>query len=145
MATDLKSDVGVGDYQYGFHDPTDQYVFKSRKGLDEAIVRQISEMKNEPAWMTEFRLKSLEIFFQKPMPPWGGNLGDLNFQDIFYFVQAFRGAGARLGRRARRHPQDLRPAGHSRGRKEVPRRRESPVRSEVVYGSLEGRPARTRA
>src|SRR5580698_1045564 len=65
VATDLKSDVGVGDYQYGFHDPTDQYVFKSRKGLDEAIVRQISAMKNEPAWMLDFRLEALKIFFQK--------------------------------------------------------------------------------
>lgn len=91
MATDLKNDVGVGDYQFGFHDPTDQYVFKSRKGIDEQIVRQISEMKNEPAWMTEFRLKSLEIFFQKPMPNWGGKLSDLNFQDIFYFVRASAG------------------------------------------------------
>src|SRR5579872_4872323 len=91
VATDLKSDVGVGDYQYGFHDPTDQYVFKSRKGLDEAIVRQISEMKNEPAWMTEFRLNALNIFFQKPMPNWGGALNELDFQDIYYFVRASEG------------------------------------------------------
>lgn len=91
MATDLKNDVGIGDYQFGFHDPTDQYVFKSRKGLDVQIVRQISEMKNEPAWMTDFRLRSLETFFRKPLPMWGGKLTDLNFQDIFYFVRASQG------------------------------------------------------
>ena len=45
MATDAKSHVAIGDYQYGFHDPTDQYVFTSRKGLDAEIVSQISEMK----------------------------------------------------------------------------------------------------
>ena len=41
-------DVGVGDYQFGFHDSTDNYVFKSRRGLDREIVYQISEMKKEP-------------------------------------------------------------------------------------------------
>jgi len=70
MATDLKNDVGVGDYQFGFHDPTDDYVFKSRKGIDVEIVREISAMKKEPQWMLDFRLNSLEIFFQKPMPSW---------------------------------------------------------------------------
>ena len=56
-------DVGIGDYQYGFHDPTDKYVFKSRKGLDREIVYQISEMKKEPKWMRDFRISSLETFF----------------------------------------------------------------------------------
>src|SRR5262245_29157835 len=44
-------------------------------------------MKNEPAWMREFRLKSLEIFWQKPLPTWGGELGDLKFDDIYYYVK----------------------------------------------------------
>ena len=47
-------------------------VFRARKGLDAEIVSQISEMKNEPAWMRDFRLKSLDIFHSKPMPKWGG-------------------------------------------------------------------------
>ncbi|MFY8221235.1 MAG: Fe-S cluster assembly protein SufB, partial [Pirellulales bacterium] len=50
-------------------------VFKARKGVDAEIVTQISEMKKEPAWMRDFRLKSLEIFESKPMPSWGGQLG----------------------------------------------------------------------
>ena len=64
MSTDApeKEDVSIGDYQFGFHDSTDNYEFKSRKGLDREMVAQISEMKNEPAWMRDFRLKSLEIF-----------------------------------------------------------------------------------
>jgi len=53
-----KSEVEIGDYQYGFHNPTDNYEFKSRKGLDAEIVAQISEMKNEPDWMRNFHLKS---------------------------------------------------------------------------------------
>ena len=88
MATDAKAQVEIGDYQYGFHDPTDKYVFKSRKGLDAEVIGQISEMKNEPDWMRQHRLDALEIFFQKPLPHWGGNLKNLNFQDIYYYVKA---------------------------------------------------------
>jgi Fe-S cluster assembly protein SufB len=72
--------------KYGFHDP-DQFVFKVRKGLDREIVEQISELKGEPAWMREFRLKSLEIFRQKPMPTWGGDLSQIDFDDIYYYVK----------------------------------------------------------
>jgi Fe-S cluster assembly protein SufB len=136
VATDLKSDVGVGDYQYGFHDPTDQYVFKSRKGIDEQIVRQISEMKSEPAWMTEFRLEALKIFFQKPMPNWGGNLGDLNFQDIFYFVRASQGQE----RDWSDVPEDIRKTYDRLGIPEAEKKYLAGVKaqyeSEVVYGSL---------
>lgn len=75
------------DETYGFHYP-DNYTFKSQKGLNAEIVRQISQMKNEPAWMTEFRLKAYEIFVSKPMPQWGGDLGGIDFDDIYYFVRA---------------------------------------------------------
>ena len=88
MSTDLKPDVGIEDYQYGFHDPTDKYVFKSRKGLDAEIVTQISQLKNEPQWMLDFRLNALEIFFEKPMPTWGGDMSGIDFQDIYYYVRA---------------------------------------------------------
>jgi Fe-S cluster assembly protein SufB len=136
VATDLKSDVGVGDYKYGFHDPTDQYVFKSRKGIDERIVRQISEMKNEPAWMTEFRLKSLAIFFQKPLPNWGGKLGDLDFQDIFYFVRASEGQE----RNWSDVPEDIRRTYDRLGIPAAEKKYLAGVKaqyeSEVVYGSL---------
>src|SRR5262245_32059758 len=86
--TITKPDVGIGEYQYGFHDPTDKYVFTARKGIDADIVRQISELKEEPRWMREFRLKSLETFFAKPMPHWGGDMSHLDFQDIHYYVRA---------------------------------------------------------
>ena len=45
-----------------------------QKGLNRKIVIEISEQKNEPGWMTDFRLKSLEIFESKPMPSWGADL-----------------------------------------------------------------------
>jgi Fe-S cluster assembly protein SufB len=78
-----------GDYDetYGFHYP-ENYTFKSQRGLNADIVRQISHMKNEPAWMTEYRLKAYEIFLSKPMPTWGGDLSGIDFDNIFYFVRA---------------------------------------------------------
>ncbi|AXF56165.1 Fe-S cluster assembly protein SufB [Salicibibacter kimchii] len=74
------------EYQYGFHDK-DVSVFRSERGLTEDIVREISEMKEEPEWMLEYRLKALEIFYKKPMPQWGGDLSELNFDDITYYVK----------------------------------------------------------
>jgi Fe-S cluster assembly protein SufB len=77
---------GVGDYKYGFSDP-DTYVFRSRKGLDEEIVKQISGMKGEPQWMLDFRLKALKHFEQRPMPTWGGDLSKLTLGDMYFYVK----------------------------------------------------------
>jgi Fe-S cluster assembly protein SufB len=73
--------------KYGFYDP-EKYVFKAKKGLSREVVEEISWMKNEPTWMREFRLRALETFYQKPMPQWGGNLNDIVFDDIYYFLRA---------------------------------------------------------
>ena len=87
MSTEAEIDVRDGYAEkYGFHD-TEQHVFKSRKGLDEAIVREISKLKGEPEWMLEYRLKALDIFGKKPMPTWGGDVGAIDFQDIYYYVK----------------------------------------------------------
>jgi Fe-S cluster assembly protein SufB len=83
-------DINAGYAEkYGFHE-AENYAFKSRKGLNADIVRQISEMKNEPGWMTEFRLKAYEEFVRRPMPQWGGGgmLDEIDFDDIYYFVRA---------------------------------------------------------
>ncbi len=79
--------------KYGFHDSEEGYTFKSRKGLSEEVVAEISLMKGEPEWMTEYRLKALEIFRKKPMPTWGGGstLHEIDFDDIFYYMKASEG------------------------------------------------------
>jgi Fe-S cluster assembly protein SufB len=136
VSTELKSDVGIGDYQYGFHDPTDEYVFVSRKGLDAEIVRQISEMKREPEWMREFRLHSLETFFEKPLPTWGGDLSHLDFQDIYYYVRA----SDRQEKDWADVPEDIRRTYDRLGIPEAEKKYLAGVKaqyeSEVVYGSL---------
>lgn len=66
---------------------TNAPVFKSKKGLNRKIVTEISEQKNEPGWMTDFRLNALDIFERMPLPAWGANLSDLDPYDIFYYVK----------------------------------------------------------
>jgi len=98
MATPTAQDERVevralkGEYQFGFHD-LDQSVFRAKKGLDREIVEQISEMKGEPQWMRDYRLRSLEIFFQKPLPTWGGDVAAIDFDDIYYYVKPTQGEG----------------------------------------------------
>ena len=62
-------------------------MYKSPKGLNRDIVIDISERKNEPGWMTDFRLKALDIFESKPMPNWGADLSDLDPYDIYYYIK----------------------------------------------------------
>ncbi len=56
-------------------------------GLNKKIVEDISAQKNEPEWMTEFRLKALAIFEQKPMPRWGADLSELDPTKIHYYIR----------------------------------------------------------
>src|SRR5919109_2811945 len=74
--------------RFGFHDPETGYAYKAPKGLSEQVVRDISGYKDEPEWMREFRLKALEHFMNRPTPIWGGNLGQIDWDDIHYFVRA---------------------------------------------------------
>ena len=73
-------------YQYGFHEP-ENYSFKSKKGLSKKIVEDISRYKNEPKWMLDYRLASYEHFKQRPMPTWGADLSNIDFDDIFYYIK----------------------------------------------------------
>src|SRR5215212_641529 len=96
---DVENTAGdiVGGYKYGWHDPEFKAVNTPKKGLSKEVVEQISDMKNEPKWMRDFRLRSLEIFESKPMPTgfWGGNIQNysLDFNDIYYYVKPMEGQG----------------------------------------------------
>ncbi|OQX28778.1 MAG: Fe-S cluster assembly protein SufB [Spirochaeta sp. LUC14_002_19_P3] len=78
--------AGLSDYKYGFSFP-DKSVFKPDKGLSEDIVRAISAQKNEPEWMLEYRLRGLKAFQRKPMPAWGAEIGDIDFDNIYYYAK----------------------------------------------------------
>lgn len=62
-----------------------QPIYTTGEGLTEEIVRAISAKKEEPEWMLEFRLKSLEAFHKMPMQTWGPDLSDMDFDKINYY------------------------------------------------------------
>ena len=65
--------------------------YKYAKGLNKEIVASISAQKNEPSWMTAFRLDALANFERLPLPVWGADLNDLDHQDIHYYIKALEG------------------------------------------------------
>lgn len=75
------------EYKYGFHDDVES-VYKTEKGLTEEIVREISAKKNEPQWMLDYRLKAFEHFKNRPMPEWGADLSELDFDEYTFYRQA---------------------------------------------------------
>jgi Fe-S cluster assembly protein SufB len=76
--------------KYGFHDAS-AYADKAVRGLTPQVVRDISERKGEPTWMTEFRLKSLEYYNARPMPSWGADLSGIDFENIYYYLKPSEG------------------------------------------------------
>lgn len=74
------------DYQrYNFKNDI-KYKHLARKGLDEQIVRTISEIKDEPSWMLEYRLHALKTYREKELPDWGADLSEIDFEDIHYYA-----------------------------------------------------------
>ena len=86
MATTNPLGINVEKYKYGFFEP-EKYVFKARRGLNAAVVNEISHMKSEPDWMRAFRLHAYEHYTQRPMPKWGADLGTIDFDNIFYYIK----------------------------------------------------------
>ncbi len=80
------TDIDLSKYQLGWSDAED-YVFKPKKGLTESLVQEISWMKGEPNWMRDLRLKSLRHFQNRPMPHWGGDMSEIYFDDIYYYIK----------------------------------------------------------
>ncbi|SIN98474.1 Iron-regulated ABC transporter membrane component SufB [Carnobacterium alterfunditum] len=72
------------NYQFGFHDEVES-VFTTGKGVSEATVREISNRKKEPDWMLDYRLRAYDHFTKRPMPEWGADLSEIDFDDITYY------------------------------------------------------------
>ncbi len=92
MATTSPLGIELDHYKWGFRDP-EKYVYKARKGLHRDVVEQISHMKNEPGWMRAYRLHSLEHYQKRPMPTWGADLSQINFDEIYYYLKPTEGKG----------------------------------------------------
>src|SRR5688500_6605963 len=74
-------------YRFDWKDKSHS-VFEPKKGLSEQVVEEISGLKDEPAWMRKYRLKALKHFEGRPMPWWGADLSDIDFNDIYYFIRS---------------------------------------------------------
>jgi Fe-S cluster assembly protein SufB len=127
--------VDLDQYKYGFRD-RENYVFKSRKGLDHEIVDEISWMKGEPDWMRALRHKALDIFFSKPTPTWGGDLARLDYDDIYYYIKPVE----QQGRTWDEVPEDIKRTFDRLGIPEAERKflagAGAQYESEAVYHSL---------
>jgi len=142
MATDLQTEPltarprdPVGQInKYDFRNE-ERYVFKAKKGLNRQIVAEISEMKGEPDWMRDFRLKSLEVFQSKPMPRWGGAI-NIDFDEVYYYLKPTD----HQGRTWNDVPKEIKTTFDRLGIPEAEKKYLAGVKaqyeSEVVYGSL---------
>ena len=77
----------LGGYEFGWAD-SDVAGANAKRGLSEEVVRNISALKSEPEWMLNLRLKGLKLFRRKPMPTWGAELGNIDFDNFKYFVRS---------------------------------------------------------
>ncbi len=134
----VQPEIKIGENykeQYGFFDP-ESYVFKAKRGLNPEVVKEISWMKQEPQWMTDFRLRSLQSFERKPMPTWGADLSVIDFDNIYYYLKSTE----KQGRTWEEVPADIKRTFDRLGVPEAERKFLAGVaaqyESEVVYHSL---------
>lgn len=91
------------EYQYGFKDQ-ERHLFSTGKGLNEEVVRTISRIKNEPAWMLDLRLKAYQSFLAKPNPTWGVDLSKVDYNQFTYYLRS----NEKIEENWQKVPQDIR-------------------------------------
>ena len=89
VSGDSEAREAVGEYKAGWHDP-EKSTIRFDFGLSEEVVRQISELKKEPEWMTDIRVKAFKHFSERPMPTWGNTsmLEEIDFENICYYLKS---------------------------------------------------------
>lgn len=127
---------GIGEsYVLGHHDDVN-YEFKSKKGLTENLVRDISRRKNEPEWMLEYRLRGLAKYYQMPIPKWGGDIEQIDFENIHYYLQPTANQGKTWDDVPDAIKKTFEKIGVPEAEKEMLAGVKAQYDSEVIYGSL---------
>lgn len=126
----------LGDsYPLGHHDEV-EYSYRSGKGLSEAVVRELSGQKGEPAWMLQYRLEALKRFNSMPIPLWGGNIAEIRFDDIHYYLRP----AMKQAKSWAQVPEEIKRTFDKIGVPEAEKEMLAGVKgqfdSEVIYGSL---------
>jgi len=123
-------------YEHGYAFPTSTYSHITKPGISEGVVREISDMKGEPEWMLNYRLKAFKQFEAKMNPLWGADLSEIHFDKIHYYLKASSGEGKSWDD----VPKDVKETFDRLGIPEAERGILAGVKaqydSEVVYGSL---------
>src|SRR6266852_2256895 len=87
MATEVQKDT-TDNYKYCWFDADAKYENVNKRGLDEAVIREISQTyKHEPQWMFERRLKAFRHYQKRAMPDWGADLSGIDFDEIYYYLR----------------------------------------------------------
>src|SRR5437867_9382378 len=88
MATDIRKDAVPDNYKYGWYDADAKYENVKKRGLDENVIREISQTyKKEPQWMYERRLKAFRHYQKRAMSGWGADLSGIDFDEIYYYLR----------------------------------------------------------
>ena len=127
---------GLGNYEYGWSD-SDVAGASAKRGIDQAVVEDISQKKNESEWMLKLRKKGLKYFERKPMPTWGADVSEIDFDNIKYFVRSTE----RQAQTWEDLPEDIRTTYERLGIPEAERERlvagvAAQYESEVVYHQI---------
>ncbi|MDG6933291.1 MAG: Fe-S cluster assembly protein SufB [Nitrososphaerota archaeon] len=85
--SNVREAVDLDYSKYDFKEP-EKFVTEFPPGLNENVVIEISRLKNEPSWMTDFRLKAYKHFLQRPLPMWGADLTKIEFDKIRYYLKS---------------------------------------------------------
>ena len=126
----------IGAYEYGWSDSDDAGANATR-GINQGVVEDISGKKSEPDWMLKLRKKGLKYFDRKPLPMWGADLTEIDFDNIKYFVRSTEGQA----RTWEDLPEDIRNTYERLGIPEAERDRlvagvAAQYESEVVYHQI---------
>ncbi len=123
------------NYKYDFKNE-DISIFKTSKGLNEEIIKEISKHKGEPEWMLDYRLKAYEEFVKKPLPSFGPDLSEIDFNDFTYFIKP----SEKVSNKWEEVPESIKNTFNKLGIQEAEQKYLSGVstqyESEVVYHSM---------
>ena len=85
----MKEKSHVEDIDRSIYDIKDEEndAYRMKSGLTPEIITKLSQEKNDPAWMQQFRLESLQIYNETPVPDWGPSLEGLDIDNIATYVR----------------------------------------------------------
>ena len=85
----MKEKSQVADIDRSIYDIRDEEndAYRMQSGLTPEIIEKLSKEKNDPVWMQQFRLQSLQIYNETPVPDWGPSLEGLDIDNIATYVR----------------------------------------------------------